>query len=51
MASLSVPIRTYILPATLSVVGPDQRWTERMPDFLQDLKEARDRIEAKIKLP
>ena len=47
-ASLSVPITKYILPATMSIVGPDQRWTKKMLDYLKDLKKAKDRLEDKI---
>ena len=47
-ASIAVPIRRYILPAAMCIVGPKERWKPKALDFVQPLKEARDRIEIKL---
>ena len=42
-ASISVPIRNYVIPAALSVAGPDFRFTNMM-DYLEEIKESANRI-------
>jgi len=47
-ASISVPIKNYICPAALSIMGTENRFQEKMMDFLQDLKESAARISRKL---
>jgi len=42
-ASISVPIRNYVIPAALSVAGPDFRFNNMM-DYLEEIKESAKRI-------
>ena len=48
-ASISVPIKNYICPVALSVLGPDNRFTlRRMMDILESMKESSRRISKKL---
>ena len=47
-ASLSIPIRNYICPVALSIMGTENRFRDKMLDFLQDLKESAARISRKL---
>lgn len=46
---ISVPIKDYVCPATLSIYGPKERFQNRLMDFLQELKESADRISRKLR--
>ncbi len=49
-ASLSVPIKHYICPVALNVLGPDNRFSaDRMMDALKDVKGAALRVSKKLK--
>ncbi|HSW57782.1 MAG TPA: IclR family transcriptional regulator [Dehalococcoidales bacterium] len=45
---LSVPVRNYVLPAALSIIGPDNRMLEQKNRYLKDLKAAGEKVENKI---
>jgi DNA-binding IclR family transcriptional regulator len=47
-ASISVPIKNYICPVALSIMGTENRFQEKMMDFLQELKERSARISRKL---
>ncbi len=47
-ASISVPINNYICPVALSIMGTENRFQEKMMEFLQDLKESSARISGKL---
>lgn len=47
-ASISVPIKNYICPVALSIMGTENRFQEKMMDFLQELKESSTRISRKL---
>jgi len=47
-ASISIPIRNYICPVALSIMGTENRFHDKMMDFLQDLKESSARISRKL---
>lgn len=44
-SSISVPIKNYICPVALSILGPDNRFTlKKMTDILKEVKESAGRI-------
>jgi DNA-binding IclR family transcriptional regulator len=45
---LAVPIRNYVLPVALSIIGPDNRMQPKIAGYLKELKAAAADIEAKI---
>jgi IclR family acetate operon transcriptional repressor len=48
-ASISVPVRHYVCPVALSVLGPDNRFTMKtMMDVLKRMKESAERISEKL---
>ena len=47
-ASISVPVRNYICPVALSVLGPDNRFKPRMMDMLQGMKETAQNISKRL---
>jgi DNA-binding IclR family transcriptional regulator len=48
-ASISVPIRNYICPVALSILGPDNRfYLEVMLEFSKEMKESASRISTRI---
>jgi len=48
-ASISVPIRNYICPVALSVLGPDNRFSLNvMMGFLREIKESASRISRRV---
>ena len=48
-ASLSVPVKNYICPVALSVLGPDNRFSlDVMMGFLKEIKESTSRISRKF---
>lgn len=48
-ASISVPIKNYICPVALSVLGPDNRFSlNRMMDVLKEMKKSASRISKKL---
>ena len=48
-ASLSVPVRNYVCPVALSVLGPDNRFTyKKMMEILEAMKERAFRISEKL---
>lgn len=48
-ASISVPIKNYICPVALSVLGPDNRFSlDVMMEALKDIKNSADRISRKL---
>ena len=48
-ASISVPIKNYICPVALSVLGPDNRFSlEVMMGFLKEIKESGSRISRRL---
>jgi DNA-binding IclR family transcriptional regulator len=49
-ASISVPIKNYICPVALSVLGPDNRFSlDVMMETLKDMKDSAGRISKKLK--
>jgi len=49
-ASISVPIRNYVCPVALSILGPDNRFTSKvMGEVLEELKASAKRIALKLK--
>jgi DNA-binding IclR family transcriptional regulator len=49
-SSISVPIRDYVCPVALSVLGPESRFSLNvMMEVLKELKEAASRIQRKLK--
>lgn len=48
-AAISVPIRNYMCPAALSLVGPESRFLGKMMSFLDHLKKSAANISTKIK--
>jgi len=49
-ASISVPIRNYLCPVALSIMGTENRFRDKMLDFLEDLKKSAARISHKFAL-
>jgi IclR family KDG regulon transcriptional repressor len=47
-ASISIPIKNYICPVALSIMGTENRFQDKMMDFLQDLKASSARISRKL---
>lgn len=48
-ASISVPIKNYICPVALSVLGPDNRFSlDAMLDFLGEIKESASRVSRRL---
>jgi DNA-binding IclR family transcriptional regulator len=47
-ASISVPVRNYICPVALSVLGPDNRFKPRMMDVLQEMQESAENISKRL---
>lgn len=47
-ASVSVPVKNYICPVALSIMGTEIRFRDKMMDFLPDLKESAARISHKL---
>ena len=47
-ASISVPIRNYVCPIALSIIGPDYRLSPRIPDLLEEMKRSAARISKKL---
>jgi DNA-binding IclR family transcriptional regulator len=48
-ASISVPIRNYICPVALSILGPDNRFClEVMLEFSKEMKESASRISTRV---
>lgn len=48
-ASISVPIKNYICPVALSILGPDNRFNlKRMRDVLEEMKKSAFRISKKL---
>lgn len=45
---ISVPIRNYCCPATLTVLGPESRLVERIPDLIKELKVSTEAISKDI---
>jgi hypothetical protein len=41
---LSVPIKNYLLPASLSLIGLENRAKPKMNDYIEKLKESSERI-------
>jgi IclR family KDG regulon transcriptional repressor len=49
VAAIAVPIRNYIVPACLMVIGPANRWKLKSKNFIQDILKTRDQIENRLK--
>jgi DNA-binding IclR family transcriptional regulator len=47
-ACISVPIKNYICPASLSIVGPEDRLRGRVDEVIEELKESAGRISGDI---
>jgi IclR family transcriptional regulator, KDG regulon repressor len=47
-SSISVPIKNWVVPAALSIVGPTERWKPRMISILPELKASADRISKRL---
>ena len=47
-ASISVPIRNYVCPIALSIIGPDYRLGPGIPDVLEEMKRSAVRISEKL---
>ena len=45
VTAIAVPLRNYVLPATLYIAGPDTRIGPKMQDFIAKTIKARDLIE------
>jgi DNA-binding IclR family transcriptional regulator len=45
---ISVPIKNYVLPAALNIVGPESRLQPRLNTVIEELKASSDRISEKI---
>jgi DNA-binding IclR family transcriptional regulator len=48
-ASVSVPVKNYLCPVALSVLGPDNRLSEKMMVVLKEMKDCSIRISNKLK--
>ena len=46
---ISVPINNYLLPATISILGPDSRVRPRIDDYINKLQASSNRIQANIR--
>ena len=46
---ISVPINNYLLPATLSILGPDSRVRPRITDYISKLKSSSNLIQENIR--
>ena len=46
---ISVPIKNYVLPATLGILGPESRMKPRLTDFINELVASGTRISNSLK--
>ena len=47
-ASISVPINNYICPVVLSILGPEDRFSSKMMELLDELKLSAARISKRL---
>ena len=47
--TIAAPIKNYVLPAALGILGPEIRMKPRMAEFIQAIMESRDRISENLK--
>ncbi len=47
-ASISIPIRNYVCPVALSILGPENRFGAKMLDFLKQMQRSGSRISKKL---
>ena len=48
ISAISVPVRYFIEPLALTMTGPEIRFSQRMMDYLEDLKKAAQEIEREL---
>jgi DNA-binding IclR family transcriptional regulator len=48
-AAISVPVRGYVCPAALSIIGPQDRFLPKMKTILEELKNSAILISSKLK--
>jgi DNA-binding IclR family transcriptional regulator len=46
--SISVPIKNYICPVSLSILGPEDRFSPNLMDILPTMKDAAERISHRL---
>jgi DNA-binding IclR family transcriptional regulator len=47
-AGISVPIKNYVYPAAISVIGPDTRLEPKLSSLVDDMKKSANRISEKL---